>query len=82
LNDYLQLVNAIQDAYRAEFGKSTTAAVLTHCNYDLMHAIWMLLLDAEFMHAYVHGVVMEYIDGILRRFSPWFFIYSADYPEK
>ena len=37
-----------------------------------MHAIWMLLLDAEFMHAYVHGIVMECIDGILQRFFPWF----------
>ena len=47
-----------------------------------MHAIWTLLLDEELMHAYVHGIVMECIDGILRRFFPRFFIYSADYSEK
>jgi hypothetical protein len=80
--DCFQLVNSIQDAYHLEFVKSATAAVLTHCKRELMHAIWILLLDEEFMHAYVHGIVMECIDGILRRFFPQFFIYSADYPEK
>ncbi|KAF8230243.1 hypothetical protein L208DRAFT_1282850, partial [Tricholoma matsutake] len=76
------LVDTIQDPYCAEFGKSATAAVLTHCKRDLMHAIWTLLLDTELMHAYVHGIVMECIDGILQCFFPRFFIYSADYPEK
>jgi hypothetical protein len=80
--NFWQLVDTIQDAYCAEFGKSATAAVLTHCKRDLMHAIWTLLLDAELMHAYVHGIVVECIDGILQRLFPRFFIYSADYPEK
>jgi hypothetical protein len=47
-----------------------------------MHAVWRLLLDAEFMHAYVHGIVIECFDGVLRRFFPRIFTYSADYPEK
>ena len=80
--DYFQLVDSIQDAYHLEFGKSATATVLTHCKHELMHAIWILLLNEEFMHAYVQGVMMECIDGILRCFFPQFFIYSADYPEK
>ncbi len=42
----------------------------------------MLLLDPEFMHAYVHGIVIECADGILHRVYPHFFTYSADYPEK
>ncbi|KAF8228569.1 hypothetical protein L208DRAFT_1290684 [Tricholoma matsutake] len=42
-----KLVDTIQDAYRAEFGKSATAAVLTHCKCDLMHAIWTLLLSTR-----------------------------------
>jgi hypothetical protein len=33
-----------------------------------MHAVWCLLLDAEFMHAYIHGIVIECFDGVLRRF--------------
>ena len=77
-----QLPDTIQDVYCSKFGKSATAAVLTHCKRELMHAIWTLLLDEEFMHAYVHGIVMECFDGIMRRFFPRFFIYSADYPEK
>jgi len=39
-------------------------------------------MDAEFMAAYVHGIVIECADKIHRRFFPRFFTYSADYPEK
>jgi hypothetical protein len=31
-----------------------------------MHAIWELLLDDEFMHAYEHGIVITFADGIAR----------------
>jgi hypothetical protein len=55
---------------------------LKHLKRELMHAIWELLLDPEFMHAYEHGIVIECADGILRRLFPRFFTYSADYPEK
>ena len=47
-----------------------------------MHAIWEKILDAEFIHAYTYGIVIECIDGIERRIYPRFFSYSADYPEK
>lgn len=47
-----------------------------------MHAIYLLLLDEEFMHAYEHGLVMKFADGIYRRVFPRLFTYSADYPEK
>ena len=47
-----------------------------------MQAIWTLLLDSKFMHAYEHGVVIECGDGIRRRVFPRFFTYSADTPEK
>ena len=33
------------------------------------------------MDAYVHGIILEFSDGILRRLFPRFFTYSADYPE-
>jgi hypothetical protein len=42
----------------------------------------MLLLDPAFMHAYEHGIVIQFADGILRRIFPRLFTYSADYPEK
>jgi hypothetical protein len=47
-----------------------------------MHAIWSHLLDEEFMNAYVHGTLVECVDGTVRRFFPRIFTYSADYPEK
>ena len=47
-----------------------------------MQAIWLQLLDEDFMEAYCHGIVMEFADGIKRRVFPCFFTYSADYPEK
>ncbi|KAI0309743.1 hypothetical protein OF83DRAFT_1030334, partial [Amylostereum chailletii] len=34
------------------------------------------------MHAYEHGIIVYCGDGILRRLFPWFFTYTADYPEK
>jgi len=47
-----------------------------------MQAMWDLLLDEDFMHAYEHGIVITCGDGITRRVFPRFFTYSADYPEK
>ncbi|KAI0070884.1 hypothetical protein K474DRAFT_1687288 [Panus rudis PR-1116 ss-1] len=56
--------------------------VLTHCRRELMHAVWSLLLDEEFLHAYKHGIVILCADGVLQRVYPRIFTYSADYPEK
>lgn len=47
-----------------------------------MHAVWLLLLDPDFMKAYEHGILIHCADGILRRLFPRFFTYSADYPER
>ncbi len=47
-----------------------------------MHEAWKLLLDAEFVHAYIHGIVIKCADGVYRRVYPRIFTYSADYPEK
>jgi len=35
-----------------------------------MHAIWILLMDDDFMAAYVHGVVIECPDRTPHRFFP------------
>ena len=64
------------------FRKAATAATLTHLRRELAHAVWMLLLDDEFMHAYIHGFVFRLVDGIMRNFFPRLLTYSADYPEK
>lgn len=47
-----------------------------------MHAVWSFLLDDDFVHAYIHGMVIMCVDGIERRVFPRLFTYSADYPEK
>ena len=47
-----------------------------------MHAIWRLLLDDDFVDTYTDGILIECADGIVRRFFPRLFSYSADYPEK
>ena len=49
---------------------------------ELVQAIWILLLDDEFMHAYIHGFLFQLADGIQRVLFPRFMTYSADYPEK
>ena len=64
------------------FGEPATAEVLTHLKRDLIHAIYMLLLDDEFIEAYKNGILIQCSDGITRRVFPRFFVYSADYPEK
>jgi len=56
--------------------------MLTHLRRELVHAVWLLLMDDELMHAYIHGFLFQLVDGILRVFFPRFLTYSADYPEK
>ena len=58
------------------------AAMLTHLRHELVHAVWLLLMDDEFMHPYIHGFLFQLVDGILHVFFPRFLTYSADYPEK
>ncbi|KAL6308598.1 hypothetical protein BKA93DRAFT_822327 [Sparassis latifolia] len=76
------LLDTIQDVYRKIYGITATADILRFCKRELMQQIWLLLLDPEFMHAYVHGIIILCGDGIKRRLFPRFFTYSADYPEK
>jgi len=64
------------------FGISAMAAVLTHCKRELMQAIWMFLLDSDFLHAYEHGMVIKFADGVLCRVFLQLFTYATDYPKK
>jgi hypothetical protein len=78
----LKLTDAIQDAYHEIYGQAPSDNILTHLRRELMQAVWLLLLDDEFMDAYINGIVIEFPDGVLRRLFPRFFTYAADYPEK
>ena len=62
--------------------KTKNRDLLTHCKRELIHRIWILLLDDEFIEAYRNGIVVRCYDGVLRRVYPRIFTYSADYPEK
>jgi len=78
------LPDSFQD-FAAQFHKkwgTQKKDILTHCRRELMHAVWKLLLDDEFIHAYKYGMVIRCADGIERRIYPRIFTYSADYPEK
>ena len=55
---------------------------MAHCHQELYHAQWAVILDDEFLEAYVHGIVIDCCDAIRRRFYPRIFTYSADYREK
>jgi hypothetical protein len=55
---------------------------MTHCQRELLHAQWKVLLDDEFLEGYEYGIVIECCDGITRRFYLRIFGYIADYPEK
>lgn len=78
----MQLSDTFQDFYQNVFGVAATAAVLTYCKRELMHAIWLILLDEDFMEAYVNGIVLQFADGVFRRVFLRIFTYGADYPEK
>lgn len=77
-----QLPDHIRDEIQQKLGKGASKPVITHCNRELMHALWTILLDDEFIEAWKHGIVLVCNDGIKRRFYPRIFTYSADYPEK
>jgi hypothetical protein len=55
---------------------------MAHCRRECIHEQWRVLLDDAFIHAYEHGLVIKSCDGMLCRFYPRIFTYSADYPEK
>ena len=63
-------------------GEKAHEALHMHCQRELFHGQWKILLDDEFISAYRHGIVILCCDGIKRRFYPRIFTYSADYPEK
>ena len=56
--------------------------LMAHCRRELIQAVWKYILDDDFVHTMIYGVVVTCHDGIKRRIYPRIFTYSADYPEK
>jgi hypothetical protein len=81
---HFKLPDNIKDALSdlTRISKTGMAALHAHCRRDLFHTCWKHLLDADFLDAYRHGIVLRCPDGVLRRIFPRIFTYSADYPEK
>ena len=78
----LQLPDWIQDTYKGIYGATAKSDVLTFLKCELVHAIWCLLLNEDFINAYIFGMIVLCADGIERHLFPQLFTYSADYPEK
>ncbi|KAJ3512823.1 hypothetical protein NMY22_g15219 [Coprinellus aureogranulatus] len=80
---FQSLPDAFHDWYLQQSGKKVVGdPLLTHIRRELFHAQWKILLDAEFVEAYQHGLVIDCLDGVCRRFYPRILTYSADYPER
>ena len=78
----MQLPQSIRNLFSSITGKKDNRELLTHCKRELVHAIWKILLDEDFIEAYKNGIVVKCFDGVNRRIYPRIFTYSADYPEK
>ena len=79
----VQLPPEFKDFLAKHLGDKAASEVLhTHCQRELFHKQWKILLNEEFVMAYQHGIVILCCDGIKWRFYPCIFMYSADYPEK
>ncbi|KAF9493424.1 hypothetical protein BDN71DRAFT_1483520 [Pleurotus eryngii] len=76
------LPDDLADQYCKQFRVPLSSLILTHLKHELMHAVWVILLSAEFIEAYIYSIVLECYDGVKRRIFPHIFTYSADYPEK
>ncbi|KAH7871046.1 uncharacterized protein C8R40DRAFT_1175015 [Lentinula edodes] len=64
------LPKTVKDEYTKQFGHAPSDEMKTHLKRELKHEVWKLHLTVAFLHAYVHGVVVEGPDGILRRLYP------------
>jgi hypothetical protein len=56
----------VSNFYLQVFDKSPSDNILTHCKRELFQSIWMILLDNDFMDAYINGLMAECADGISR----------------
>ncbi|KAG2110311.1 uncharacterized protein F5147DRAFT_772562 [Suillus discolor] len=75
------LPDSITDFLRLK-GRAVSPTLLTHCRRELFHQAWNLIIDDDFITAYMHGIIVDCADGIRQRIYPRIFTYSADYPEK
>ena len=56
--------------------------MLTHLRRELMQGVWLNLMDDDFMHAYIHGIELNFVENDSYLYFPRFLTDSKDYPEK
>ncbi|KAG6825293.1 hypothetical protein H0H92_004131, partial [Tricholoma furcatifolium] len=76
------LPDTFQDWYTSKFGTPASAEIMKFARHEIMMAVWLCLLDPEFMDAYLNGMLNTDCDSIIRRWFPRFVFYGMDYPEK
>ncbi|KIK14700.1 hypothetical protein PISMIDRAFT_17112 [Pisolithus microcarpus 441] len=79
---YMRIPQTIFDFISQFTKKKNRGDILAHCKRELVHAVWKILLDEDFVNAHKDGIVVKCYDGVCRRIFPRIFTYSADYPEK
>jgi hypothetical protein len=79
---FTQLPSTFTGWFKLQFDKLPSTALMTYLKRELMQRVWRILLGADLIHAYLHGIVIKCADGVERLVFPRFFTYSADYPEK
>jgi len=60
------LPDSLQDQLKTFHPKWDTQqkAILTHCCCELMHTVWRSLLDKDFIHMHIYGMVVQCYDGV------------------
>ncbi|KAJ7049329.1 hypothetical protein C8F01DRAFT_1265524 [Mycena amicta] len=72
----------IKDKYKEHYSHAMPDNVMTHTKRELFHAVWELLIDDDFVDAWINGRVFECWDKLQRRLFPRIPMYGLDYPEK
>ncbi|KAJ2924212.1 hypothetical protein H1R20_g12890, partial [Candolleomyces eurysporus] len=70
---HVAYIPSLPDSFQTELGnwhakfsksKQQQKDILTHCRRELMHAVWRMLLDDEFLHAYTYGIVINRVTRV------------------
>lgn len=80
--DLFKVPAAFYDFVREHCKGRVPADLYTHAKKEVMYALWLILLDDQFIEAWREGMVVDCGDGVRRRLFPQIFTYGADYPEK
>ena len=58
LLNILQILNWIQDVYKEIYSTVANSDVLTFLKCELVHIIWCLFINEDFINVYTFGIIM------------------------